>query len=521
MSGLFRNSRLYVLISSVLLSLLFALYSYFYIPVGILQNIRFEQLCGLASIMYLYISLLIGPFFYQFPRVSGGEIWKHMRRAIGVSSCYFAILHTYVTFFEQLKGFSGIAYLSNSYVIALLLGCISLSILVILTLTSVDLAVRTLGFTNWKLLHRLTYVGGVFVLIHVLMLGTHFTDVSGIPSEVLFLAVSFLLFLNAKRMDFFLKESYGFGIQLGLITSITLGSLLFVLLFVINPMYSVQNGHVSFGIHSAHIRLAQEAQSQNPQSSSTIPGLDGDRSLRYTVSLSKPDQINPNEDTVLVFSVFNAATGNPVGAFKTVYTKIAHLVIVDSSLRYFSHVHPTQQDNGFTITTQFPHSGIYHMYLDFQPYGGIEQQIGFTISVTGDEQLVSAKEDTAQTKEVGPYTIAINTHGKLSARLMSVGQQTISFTLTDTKTKKSVTNITPYLGALGHLVMIRKEDYSYMHVHPSNLTILPETATGGPVVDFLPIGIYGPFTAGTYRVFAQFNPDGTLILADFTVKVDK
>ena len=69
--------------------------------------------------------------------------------------------------------------------------------------------------------------------------------------------------------------------------------------------------------------------------------------------------------------------------------------------------------------------------------------------------------------------------------------------------------------------MIREEDYSYMHVHPNDFRILPDTFTGGPTVEFLPIGIYGAFKEGTYRVFAEFNPDGTLIRTDFTVKVEK
>lgn len=521
MASLLRNSRFYVLLTSFFLSLIFAGYSYFLIPAGILQNIRFEQLCGFASLIYLYVSMLIGPFFYQFSSIKGRALFTHMRRSIGVSACYFALLHTFVTFFVQLQGFSGLAFLSSSYVFALMLGGISLCILLILTLTSVDIAVEKMGFSHWKLLHRLTYLGGIIVLMHVILLGSHYSELGGVISQITFVAVSFLFILNAIRFDHFLKKKYAVSLRLGITTTLTTVVLLVFFFTIITPFYTVQNGTVSFGIHSAHIKLAEEAQSQTPSSqATTIPGLDGDRSLRYTVSLSKPDQLMPNQDTTLTFSVFNASTGNPVGAYKPVYTKLAHLIIVDDTLQDFSHLHPQQEGNEFVITTQFPRNGTYHMYLDFQPYGGIEQQIGFSVSV-GDSELTQKpqKTDTVLSKTFGSYTVSVNTHGTLRATTLSVGQQTISFTINDAKTKKPITTLKPYLGAMGHLVMIREEDYSYMHVHPTNLTTLPDTAVGGPTVDFLPIGIYGAFKPGTYRAFAEFNPDGTLITTDFTLTI--
>jgi len=90
----------------------------------------------------------------------------------------------------------------------------------------------------------------------------------------------------------------------------------------------------------------------------------------------------------------------------------------------------------------------------------------------------------------------------------------------DAKTGKSVTNLKPYLASFGHLTMINQKTFDFIHVHPYNLTAPPADASGGPTVDFLPIGIYGPFKPGIYRAFAEFNPDNKLFTADFTMKVN-
>jgi hypothetical protein len=104
---------------------------------------------------------------------------------------------------------------------------------------------------------------------------------------------------------------------------------------------------------------------------------------------------------------------------------------------------------------------------------------------------------------------------------MTFGNQTISFTVKDATTHKPITTLKPYLASFGHLVMIDESTYTYLHVHPFTLVAPPPNANGGPTVDFLPIGIYGPIKPGIYRLFAQFNPDGNLFTADFTVKVGK
>jgi hypothetical protein len=293
----------------------------------------------------------------------------------------------------------------------------------------------------------------------------------------------------------------------------------------ISPLFSNSSGGVSFDVHAAHRQLAQEAQQNTvAPNTSNIPGLDGDKTKRYTASFNHPQTVLPNQDTPLHFQIFEASSGNPVSIFRIAYAKPMHLIITDSTLSYFSHMHPTQQGNDFTITTQFPKTGLYHIYINFQPLGGIEQQMAFTLPVGVEENdtvnLSTQPVDKAVTKVFGDYAVTMNTHGTLRAEDMSLGVSKISFTLTDAKTKQPITTLKPYLNSFGHLTMIEENTYDFLHIHPYNVTIPAPDATSGPTVDFLPIGIYGAFKPGIYRAFAEFNPDGKLFTADFTVKVE-
>ena len=528
LNGIIYNVRFYILVFSIVLSLLVIGVILAITPAENAQIVRLDQLFAFLSIIYLYLTLLAGPFCYTFRSFPYRKYYLKSRRALGVSSFYFALLHVAITFFGQLHGFSGLSFLSNTYLIALGIGFIALIILFLLAITSFDSVVRWLSFPRWKLLHRLVYIGGILIMIHALLLGTHFSSFSGIIFQITFFALAFLIFLEVPRIDGILVRKTNIALP-----RFSLSSLLFVILIIIlyvafiSPISQANSNNFSFGIHAAHIQLAQQAQ-QNPlanANTNAIPGLNGDWTKRYTVSYNNPTNIQANQDTTLRFTIYDAETGSPVSLFRVLYAKQMHCIIVDSRLQYFHHIHPTQESsNSFAVTTQFPQDGVYHVYITFQPFGGIEQQVGFTQVVGSSTSAVgipaTQKVDSVTEKTFGDYTVDMDTHGTLQANLMSVGQQVISFSVKDAKTKKPITNLKPYLSAFGHLTMINEESYYFIHVHPYSLITPQPDANGGPTVDFLPIGIYGPFKPGVYRVFAEFNPDNKLFTADFTVRVE-
>jgi hypothetical protein len=256
----------------------------------------------------------------------------------------------------------------------------------------------------------------------------------------------------------------------------------------------------------------------------SMPGMSmgGDSSKRYTVSFTtSPVVVEPNQDTQLKFKIYDAASGNEVSAYSVIMEKLMHLVIVDSELVYFTHIHPVQNGAEFTITTKFPKADTYHLYINFQPQGATEQQVGFALAVGGGAlgQAQAVAVDTSLTKTFGPYTATLSTldGSAFSAQAMSNSAQIINFHLQDTKTGQGISDLNPYLGALGHLVMINEQTYHYIHIHP---LISFDSGDRGPDVRFLPAALFDKIDPGVYRVFGQFNHNNQIFVTDFTIKLN-
>ena len=75
-------------------------------------------------------------------------------------------------------------------------------------------------------------------------------------------------------------------------------------------------------------------------------------------------------------------------------------------------------------------------------------------------------------------------------------------TLTVKRDGQPVTDLEPYLGALGHLVAIRDGDLAYLHVHPLDEAV----GAGGPEVRF---AVEVP-TTGRYALFLDFSHGGVV-----------
>lgn len=168
--------------------------------VGTLRTIRLEEGFGFAASIYLLLALLPTPLYSVFPNTPYKAEYTHARRAIGISTFCFAFLHASISFFGLFDGFAGIPFLDTRYLLLLGAGAIALVILFLLAATSFDIAVRLLG-PWWKRLHRFIYLAGILTLIHVTLLGSHFS----IPSKILpmtFISVAFgFMVLEAARLD--------------------------------------------------------------------------------------------------------------------------------------------------------------------------------------------------------------------------------------------------------------------------------------------------------------------------------
>ncbi|WP_433505511.1 hypothetical protein ACQP04_02780 [Pseudonocardia halophobica] len=195
--------------------------------------------------------------------------------------------------------------------------------------------------------------------------------------------------------------------------------------------------------------------------------------------------------------------GNPVTAFDEEHTKRLHLIVVRRDTTGFQHVHPTMEPDGTWRTRiDVPAGGVYRAFADFTPTGGPATTLGVDLSAAGTYTPV--QHTPSRTAQVDGYTVRLD--GELTAGAAS------PLTLTVTRDGQPVTDLQPYLGAYGHLVALRGSDLAYLHVHPDGEPGDGRTPAG-PQIRF----VAEVPSAGTYRLFLDFQHAGVVRTAEFTL----
>lgn len=206
--------------------------------------------------------------------------------------------------------------------------------------------------------------------------------------------------------------------------------------------------------------------------------------------------------------------GEAVTAYEEKHEKELHLIVVRRDLAGFQHVHPTLAADGtWTVPLDVPSGGTYRVFADFEPTGlGRGVTLGTDLSVAGTFEPAPLPPPAATTSVDG-FDVTVEGVGRVRA-----GQETeIAFTVS--RGGREVTDLQPYLGAFGHLVSLRTGDLAYLHTHPVEDAHgdADGDAHGGPTVRF---ATEFP-TAGTYRLFLDFQVDGVVRTAELTISAGK
>jgi hypothetical protein len=199
--------------------------------------------------------------------------------------------------------------------------------------------------------------------------------------------------------------------------------------------------------------------------------------------------------------------GRAVTAFDTQHDKRMHLIVVRRDLSGFRHVHPTMDTDGtWRVASPLSGPGAYRAFADFKPTGADPLTLGIDTAVAGNG-TPRPLPAPATTVTVDGYTVTRK--GTLVAGRASRLDLTVS------RDGRPVTDLQPYLAAYGHLVALRQGDLAYLHVHPDGEPGDGKT-TPGPTVTF---HAEAP-SDGAYRLYLDFQHDGTVHTAEFTVVAD-
>jgi hypothetical protein len=196
--------------------------------------------------------------------------------------------------------------------------------------------------------------------------------------------------------------------------------------------------------------------------------------------------------------------GAPVTTYAIVHDKPLHLVVIRRDLAGFQHLHPTMAADGtWGIDLTLAEPGIYRMIADCTAIVGgrpVATTLGGDLTVAGN---YAPRMLPAPVRAVSTDGFAVGYEG--TPRTDSTQPMLIGVAGADRRPAA----LEPYLGAFGHLVVMRQGDLAYVHVHPETQLV------DGKVKFWLAM----PST-GTYRLFFDFQVAGQVHTAAWTAVID-
>ncbi|TKC18335.1 copper-translocating P-type ATPase [Robertmurraya kyonggiensis] len=191
----------------------------------------------------------------------------------------------------------------------------------------------------------------------------------------------------------------------------------------------------------------------------------------------------------------NDLNSSPVIELEVSHEKLLHLIVVDEKLDKYYHLHPkTKGDGKFELNTSIP-EGSYKAFIDIKliDLNYEVEPVKFTVGKSKNkEQENKLTLDTELTKKIKGHTITLN------PVTFEAGKHiTLDFDLPNVE-------IEPYLGALGHVVILDEKARKYIHVHPHEVDTVFETEFDTP---------------GVYKLWAEFKINGEVNVFPYVFEV--
>lgn len=178
------------------------------------------------------------------------------------------------------------------------------------------------------------------------------------------------------------------------------------------------------------------------------------------------------------------------------HEKLMHLIVVSSDLKEYHHLHPEEKNKGvYTQKFNLPDNS-YKVFVDIKPKDlnysvePVQLYVGETHKEQRENKLVV---DTDFTKTINNQVV------ELTTREFEVNKEIqLNFDVKNTTPE-------PYLGALGHVVILDEDGEKFIHVHPvSNDKTVFETKFNKP---------------GVYKLWAEFKFGEQVNAYPFVIKV--
>jgi Cu+-exporting ATPase len=245
------------------------------------------------------------------------------------------------------------------------------------------------------------------------------------------------------------------------------------------------------------------------------------------VTLAPVDQPEAGRPVTLRVTIRDTH-GNPVTNLVRTHQVWSHLILTrkdNGDLGTFAHIHPrpTGTAGQLEVTTTFPTAGTYLAHVEFRLQGSMTDVLDrttLTVPGTPPSQPATSQRRAQDVRAVTQDGVRVELTGDAVIGETSGQDSDFGLRFTNATTGRPVTGLRPYLGAAGHIVILRSDGTRFAHAHAETTdsrgrpTFATPGSTFGPDLDF-----HTRFeTAGTYRLWGQFRlADGHVITAAFTV----
>ncbi len=245
-----------------------------------------------------------------------------------------------------------------------------------------------------------------------------------------------------------------------------------------NPSGEHSKSHDSNSQTEPHAEHQSGASSENPLAAT----------LHLQTSPTSPKAGEATE----IRGMLHDTSGKMLKDFEVVHDKKIHLIVVRDGLDEFSHLHPTLDlDGKLSVGHTFAKGGTHHVFVDYKPVGKSQATAQGTLTVGGDSPTAERlKPNVPGRVESGGLLADVSMEASDSSAVVRFSLLNLS--------GQPVADLQPYLGAMGHLVVIGAEADQYVHAHPL------ESEPNTNVVEF---EVHFP-RAGVYKLWGQFQRNG-------------
>lgn len=174
-----------------------------------------------------------------------------------------------------------------------------------------------------------------------------------------------------------------------------------------------------------------------------------------------------------------------------------HFIIVSADLQEYYHGHPEKQDHGIYTLQKELSDNEYKVFIDIAPknltyaVSPINLRVGHINYGKRTSNTLSVDRDLTQT--IDGHTVELH-----SATFKAGQEVSLRF---DTKSEMPE----PYLGALGHVIILDEQAEKFIHVHPAS----NEKTQFDTVIS----------ERGKYKLWAEFQFNGKVSVYPYVIEV--